>query len=205
MEVIKQATKRQLWYLHCLTGQDTRQLNCTKAEADQYIKLALAERQGIAETLEVGMVCPQCNEIRNHGAKFCYLCGSGLVPEEQEETESNNHEEKIGLKNYLDNEPVAQFRANGMSLTSLCDKHGRMPEAVIVQQAAKLIGHRVSKANLNKNYHVAVENCLDTATEYSGFGGRDGRFKTTDDLIEEFDRRNRKDCKAQKENKQKVR
>ncbi len=178
------ATKRQLWYLHILTGQDTRQLNCTALEADQMIKQALAEKTGTIE-LSAGMLCPKCDEIRNHGAKFCYLCGSKLI---DEEVESNRHEEKIGLTDYLDNEPVAQYRARGMSLTSLCDKHGRIPEAVMVQQASKLIGHRVSKANLNKNHHVNVENCLDTATEYSGFGGRDGRFKTSDVLIQEIEK-----------------
>lgn len=36
------ATKRQLWYLHILTKTDTRELQITKSEANQRIRLALA-------------------------------------------------------------------------------------------------------------------------------------------------------------------
>ncbi len=96
--------------------------------------------------------------------------------------ESNNYEARVVLKDYLDNEPVAQFRARGMSLTSLCNRFGQMPEALMVQQAAKLVGHRLGKSNLNKNYHVARENCLDQVREHFG-----ARFETEDDLINEIE------------------
>ncbi len=182
-QVIKQATKRQLWYLHVLTGQDTRQLDCTALEADQMIKQAIADKTGTIE-LTAGMLCPNCDEVRNHGAKFCYLCGSKLLSEENAEAKSNRHEEKIGLKDYLNNEPVATFRARGMSLTSLCGKGGRMPEAFMPQQAAKLVGHRIHDVNFNKNHRVPREHCLDIEGN-SCFGGR---FETSDDLIDEIEK-----------------
>lgn len=183
-QVRTQATKRQLWYLHVLTGQDTRQLDCTALEADQMIKQAIAEKTGMVEVATTGRLCPQCDEIRNHGASFCYLCGSELLTEDKLQAESERHEEKIGLTDYLDNEPVAQFRAKGMSLTSLCGKNCRMPEALMVQQAAKLIGHRVHEPSFNKNHRVPTENCLDIEGN-SCFGGR---FETSDDLIQEIEK-----------------
>lgn len=173
------ATKRQLWYLHVLTGEDTRQLNCTKAEVDSMIKQAIAEKTGIVEVNTTGLLCPQCDEVRNHGAKFCYLCGSELI---SEQAESDNHEARVVLKDYLANEPVANYKAKGMSLLSLCNRFGQIPEALMVQQAAKLVGHRIGKATLNKNYHVARENCLDQVREHFG-----GRFGTEDDLICEIE------------------
>jgi len=132
-----------------------------------------------------GMVCPQCHEIRNHGASHCYLCNTELITEiifDAMMIESEAWEDKIALQDYIDNEPVAQFKARGMALTRLCDRHGQIPEAIMVQQASKLTGHRIGKANLNNNHHVPVEYCLDQVQESFS-----GRFETEDELIHEIE------------------
>ncbi len=153
-ETIELATKRQLWYLHCLTKKNTRYLRISKLEAHKRIVELTQPRQ-----LE-------------RDRQFT----------EAEIIESNKHEMRLGLQDYLNSEPVANFRAYDTPLTNIVDKYGQVPEAIMVQQASKLIGHKVSKENINKNYRVPVEYCLDQIQESFG-----GRFKTEDNLIHEIE------------------
>ncbi len=72
------ATKRQLWYLHILTGNDTRQLELTVLQANEAINTALNKRKKSNDDIEFKQVTDNETQLKidgltelidNHGLK----------------------------------------------------------------------------------------------------------------------------------------
>jgi hypothetical protein len=108
------------------------------------------------------------------------------LTEDNQEAESNRHEEKIALTDYLDNEPLATYRGfNGnrtQSLAQLCDKYGEMPETLTPAQAQ--MASMGSKINYSvDNGRVSTAHCFDELHDKFK-----DRFNTDSDVIKEVER-----------------